>query len=100
MKNDLRLVAAVDCTGHGVPGAFMSMIGNSLLNDIIYKIAIAAKDEEGEKRKKKGTSHKKANRKFGMPKLAEIIGCSTKTIAIIFRWIGVQEATSEEAKHS
>ncbi len=28
-------VAAVDCTGHGVPGAMMSMIGNLLLNDII-----------------------------------------------------------------
>ena len=27
--------ACVDCTGHGVPGAFMSMIGNSLLNEII-----------------------------------------------------------------
>jgi len=27
--------AAVDCTGHGVPGAFMSMIGNTLLNEII-----------------------------------------------------------------
>ncbi|MCS7005924.1 MAG: SpoIIE family protein phosphatase, partial [Cytophagales bacterium] len=27
--------AAVDCTGHGVPGAFMSMIGNTLLNKII-----------------------------------------------------------------
>jgi len=25
----------VDCTGHGVPGAFMSMIGNSLLNEIV-----------------------------------------------------------------
>lgn len=30
-------VIAVDCTGHGVPGGFMSMIGHSLLNDIIYK---------------------------------------------------------------
>ena len=28
-------VAVVDCTGHGVPGAFMSMIGNSLLNEMI-----------------------------------------------------------------
>lgn len=26
------LVAAVDCTGHGVPGAFMSIIGNNALN--------------------------------------------------------------------
>ena len=28
--------AAIDCTGHGVPGALMSMIGNSLLNEIIH----------------------------------------------------------------
>ena len=27
--------AAVDCTGHGVPGAFMSMIGSRLLNEIV-----------------------------------------------------------------
>jgi serine phosphatase RsbU (regulator of sigma subunit) len=31
---DYIYVAAVDCTGHGVPGAMMSMIGNLLLNDI------------------------------------------------------------------
>ncbi len=29
---DKVLVAAVDCTGHGVPGAFMSIIGNNALN--------------------------------------------------------------------
>jgi ligand-binding sensor domain-containing protein/serine phosphatase RsbU (regulator of sigma subunit) len=28
------LVTCADCTGHGVPGAFMSMIGSTLLNDI------------------------------------------------------------------
>ncbi|MCS7004765.1 MAG: SpoIIE family protein phosphatase [Cytophagales bacterium] len=28
-------VAVVDCTGHGVPGAFMSMIGSQLLNEIV-----------------------------------------------------------------
>ncbi|NJL12251.1 MAG: SpoIIE family protein phosphatase [Microscillaceae bacterium] len=28
-------IAAVDCTGHGVPGAFMSIIGNTLLNEIV-----------------------------------------------------------------
>lgn len=28
-------VAAVDCTGHGVPGAFMSIVGNNLLNDAL-----------------------------------------------------------------
>ena len=29
------IMAVVDCTGHGVPGAFMSLIGNSLLNQIV-----------------------------------------------------------------
>jgi serine phosphatase RsbU (regulator of sigma subunit) len=34
-KNNMSYIAAVDCTGHGVPGAFMSMIGNTLLNQIV-----------------------------------------------------------------
>jgi len=34
-QSKFTLVAACDCTGHGVPGAFMSMIGNSLLNEIV-----------------------------------------------------------------
>jgi len=29
------IVAVADCTGHGVPGAFMSMLGSALLNDIV-----------------------------------------------------------------
>jgi serine phosphatase RsbU (regulator of sigma subunit) len=29
------IIAAVDCTGHGVPGAFMSLIGYNLLNRIV-----------------------------------------------------------------
>ena len=29
-----------DCTGHGVPGAFMSMIGTSLLNEIVIEKGI------------------------------------------------------------
>jgi CheY-like chemotaxis protein len=28
-------IATVDCTGHGVPGAFMALIGNRLLNEIV-----------------------------------------------------------------
>ncbi|GAA4838783.1 SpoIIE family protein phosphatase [Algivirga pacifica] len=32
---NIKYLAVVDCTGHGVPGAFMSMIGNTLLNEII-----------------------------------------------------------------
>ncbi len=33
--NDKIIVAAADCTGHGVPGAFMSMLGNTLLNELV-----------------------------------------------------------------
>lgn len=32
-----RLVAVGDCTGHGVPGGFMSMIGNDLLDKIVIE---------------------------------------------------------------
>lgn len=34
-----------DCTGHGVPGAFMSMLGNSLLHQIIREQEIASPAE-------------------------------------------------------
>jgi serine phosphatase RsbU (regulator of sigma subunit) len=34
-KNNKIIIAAADCTGHGVSGAFMSMIGSSLFNQII-----------------------------------------------------------------
>ena len=34
-KNDKIIFAIGDCTGHGVPGGFMSMLGVSLLNEII-----------------------------------------------------------------
>ncbi len=29
------IVAAVDCTGHGVPGAFLTVLGNNILNQIV-----------------------------------------------------------------
>ncbi|HQQ93521.1 MAG TPA: two-component regulator propeller domain-containing protein [Bacteroidia bacterium] len=32
---EYSIIAAVDCTGHGVPGAFMSLIGYNLLNKIV-----------------------------------------------------------------
>ena len=31
------IIIAADCTGHGVPGAFVSMVGNELLNEIIKR---------------------------------------------------------------
>ena len=34
-RDGMYFAAVVDCTGHGVPGAFMSMIANTLLNELI-----------------------------------------------------------------
>ena len=34
-KNNKVIVVAADCTGHGVPGAFMSMLGVSFFNEIV-----------------------------------------------------------------
>lgn len=39
------LFMAADCTGHGVPGAFMSMIGSSLLNQIVGEKKIFMPDQ-------------------------------------------------------
>ena len=36
-KGSRVAVTAADCTGHGVPGAFMSMLGISFLNEIVSK---------------------------------------------------------------
>jgi serine phosphatase RsbU (regulator of sigma subunit) len=35
IENEKLIMIAADCTGHGVPGAFTSMLGISMLNDII-----------------------------------------------------------------
>lgn len=40
--NHSYVMAIADCTGHGVPGAFMSMIGNTLLNQIVKEKGITS----------------------------------------------------------
>ncbi|MFC2090943.1 SpoIIE family protein phosphatase, partial [Bacteroidota bacterium] len=40
-----QIIIAADCTGHGVPGAFMSMLGVSLLNEIILNRHIIDPDK-------------------------------------------------------
>ncbi|MEI6488544.1 MAG: SpoIIE family protein phosphatase [Bacteroidota bacterium] len=36
-KDEKIFIAAVDCTGHGVPGAFMSMVGHIVLDEIVMQ---------------------------------------------------------------
>jgi len=44
-KDDLQIIIAADCTGHGVPGAFMSMLGVTMLNEIVNGKGITRPDE-------------------------------------------------------
>jgi serine phosphatase RsbU (regulator of sigma subunit) len=39
------LVAAVDCTGHGVPGAMVSMVGHNCLNRTVHEFGLTRPDE-------------------------------------------------------
>lgn len=43
--NGRSIFALADCTGHGVPGGFMSMLGNSFLNEIIIENKLFKADE-------------------------------------------------------
>ncbi len=43
--NGRSVFALADCTGHGVPGGFMSMLGNSFLNEIVVENKIFKADE-------------------------------------------------------
>lgn len=41
----IRFIAVADCTGHGVPGGFMSMLGISLLNEIVKREGLTRPDQ-------------------------------------------------------
>ena len=44
-NNDELFVAVADCTGHGVPGAFMSILGITFLNEIVNKANLCSTSE-------------------------------------------------------
>lgn len=41
-KDNKFVIAVADCTGHGVPGGFMSMLGISFLNEIVKSNSLAS----------------------------------------------------------
>jgi sigma-B regulation protein RsbU (phosphoserine phosphatase) len=43
-NNDV-FVAVADCTGHGVPGAFMSILGITFLNEIVHRSIVCTTNE-------------------------------------------------------
>jgi len=44
LKNGQIAITVADCTGHGVPGAFMSMLGIAFLNEIAFRIHTIQKE--------------------------------------------------------
>ena len=44
-RGNKSIVVAADCTGHGVPGAFLSILGISFLNDIVLRLGIETASE-------------------------------------------------------
>jgi len=51
--DEFSIIAVADCTGHGVPGAFMSMLGISFLNEIVTKIKLNSPDKILDRLRKK-----------------------------------------------
>jgi serine phosphatase RsbU (regulator of sigma subunit) len=41
-EQDIRIIIAADCTGHGVPAALMTIMGSSLLNEIVIQNKVFA----------------------------------------------------------
>lgn len=41
-ENEKSILVVADCTGHGIPGAFMSMIGNTLLHEAVYVLNLSS----------------------------------------------------------
>ena len=68
------------------------------IDEFVYNIAVASNDDECEERKFKGTTGKKSKRKFGIPKLSELIGCTPPAVAHLFDWVGAKDSGSSDRK--
>ncbi len=76
-------IAAVDCTGHGVPGAFMSLIGNVALGNIITYREIYSPEEVLEALHRevvKSLHQQKTKNQDGMDMSLVVIDKKAKTI--------------------
>ena len=111
VQDDKLFVAAVDCTGHGVPGAFMSLIGNSLLNHIvnerkIYKPSeilkelnkgvISALSQSKEENEEREDGMDLTICRFDKNKKEVQVACANHTALILNGKNGVQEIEGDE----
>ena len=79
-----HVIAAVDCTGHGVPGALMSMIGNELLNEIVNLREITEPDKvlhEMHKGVRQDLKQRETQNRDGMDMAICVIDYQRKTLS-------------------
>jgi serine phosphatase RsbU (regulator of sigma subunit)/tetratricopeptide (TPR) repeat protein len=77
------LLAVIDCTGHGVPGAFMTMIGYEILNEIILNKQILSPEAilyELHRSIRKALKQAETNNKDGMDLSLVLIDKNTKQL--------------------
>jgi serine phosphatase RsbU (regulator of sigma subunit) len=43
-RNQKQILVVADCTGHGIPGAFMSLLGTSIIHQLVYLQGIISPD--------------------------------------------------------
>jgi ligand-binding sensor domain-containing protein/serine phosphatase RsbU (regulator of sigma subunit) len=78
------IIAVVDCTGHGVPGAFMSLIGHVALNNIIHWRGIRSPSEILEELHKavvRALRQNYTNNRDGMDMSVVVINKKEKTLS-------------------
>jgi serine phosphatase RsbU (regulator of sigma subunit) len=87
------VVTVADCTGHGVPGAFMSMLGMSLIKEIVLKEYITQPDVILNRLRKEiikalGQKGESGEQKDGM----DISLCSINTETLELQWSGANNS--------
>jgi serine phosphatase RsbU (regulator of sigma subunit) len=86
-QNNLKIIASIDCTGHGVPGAFMTVMASTLLNHVVLEQKITnprdilrAMDKGVQENMNKQTSDGKRKMHDGMDMAICIIDESKKQV--------------------
>lgn len=82
-KGENIFLAVVDCTGHGVPGAFMSMIGSAILNHVVGEQNIIRADlilNEMHKQVRTALKQEDTNNKDGMDMVLCVINRKQKKL--------------------
>jgi phosphoserine phosphatase RsbU/P len=77
------IITAVDCTGHGVPGAFMSLIANEILNELVIEKNITEPDRilnELHKSVRKVLKQDQSDNRDGMDMSLCVIDKENKTV--------------------